>query len=146
MRKTTQKYPLLFRFRNAFLAFGSRTKADALFLEFMLHLKSLVKKSPYFVLQEALLNVRPSFELRSKKVAASKYSVPALLTEDRADSYAIRSMIKCAKQRSEKTLPQRIACEVVDAYHFTGQTYKQLVQLNEEVSKNRPFVRFFRRR
>lgn len=98
-------------------------------------------------MQTALENVKPAFELRPKKVAGAKYNLPYLLSEERAESYAIRSLIKNAKQKSStETLPEKIALEVFEAYNFKGNTYKQLVALNEEVSKSRPFLKYLRKK
>lgn len=99
------------------------------------------------MLQTALENVKPAFELRPKKVAGAKYNLPYLLSEERAESYAIRTLIKNAKQRGgTESLPERIAQEVVEAYNFKGNTYKQIVALNEEVSKSRPFLKYLRKK
>lgn len=99
------------------------------------------------MLQTALDNVKPAFELRPKKVAGAKYNLPYLLSEERAESYAIRTLIKNAKQRgSTDSLPERIAQEVVEAYNFKGNTYKHLIALNEEVSKSRPFLKYLRKK
>lgn len=133
----------MFKFKKAFLAFGTRKDTEFIFFEFMLHIKKVTKRSPYFVLFGALENVKPSFELRPKKVAGAKYNLPYLLSADRAESFAIRSLIKNGILRAEVTLAEKVAQEVVEAYSFKGNTYKQLILLNEEVSRSRPFFEVF---
>lgn len=141
------KHNILFRFRNAFIYFGPRVRSNKLFLEFMYKVKLLSNLSPLYVLEEALENVRPAFELRTKKVAATKYNIPFLLTAERADSFAIRKLIKNGLARStERKISDKIAYEVVEAFNFRGPSYKQLLELNEEVNKSRTFLKFLRRR
>jgi ribosomal protein S7 len=74
--------------------FGPRVRSNKLFLEFMYKVKLLSNLSPLYVLEEALENVRPAFELRTKKVAATKYNIPFLLTAERADSFCNQKTYK----------------------------------------------------
>jgi small subunit ribosomal protein S7 len=141
------KRNVIFKFKKAFLNFGTKKESEILFFDFLVALKKYSSKPPISVLSIALENVKPFFELRPKKVAGAKYNLPYLLSEERGQSYAIRLLIKNAKLRSNTdTLPEKIAQEVFDAYLLKGTTYKQIVILNEEVSKSRPFLKYLRRK
>jgi small subunit ribosomal protein S7 len=91
---------------------------------------------------EALANVRPTLEVRSRRVGGATYQVPTEVAPDRAQALSIRWMIKAARSRSEKTMAERLAAEVLDAAAGKGVAVKKKEDTHKMAEANRAFAHY----
>jgi small subunit ribosomal protein S7 len=91
---------------------------------------------------EALENVRPTLEVRSRRVGGATYQVPTEVSPDRAQALSIRWMIKAARSRSEKTMAERLAAELLDAASGRGVTVKKKEDTHKMAEANRAFAHY----
>jgi len=139
---------ILSLFTTMFLFSGkfSIARANRLYFDVLFEVKKRVEKDPRLVIRLALDAVKPTFELRSKKIAGNVYRIPSLLSLGRRYSFAVRFLVQAANKRTEETFQQKLAAEIVDAYFLRGFAYKLKEELNREVNLNRPFLRFLQKK
>ena len=81
-------------------------------------------KSPLDFLHEALNNVKPSLEVRSRRVGGATYQVPMEVRPKRAQTLAMKWIVDSAIKRNEKTMKERVANEIIDAFNNKGNSYE----------------------
>jgi len=108
--------------------------------------KKLSKKDPLEVTYCALVNLYPLFSLRVKKVAGVKYKIPLYLTTSKSFLISVKFLFQAAKDCSEKTLEEKIANEIVEAFFCRGRAIRLKEQLYAEIDDSRPFLRYLRSR
>ncbi len=91
---------------------------------------------------EAMANVRPSLEVRSRRVGGATYQVPTEVRADRSQALAIRWIITAARKRSEKTMIDRLAGEFLDAFYNKGSSVKKREDTHKMAEANRAFAHY----
>jgi small subunit ribosomal protein S7 len=94
------------------------------------------------VFEGALDNVRPSVELKSRRVGGATYQVPVEVRFDRAQALAIRWIISYARKRSEKTMEAKLAGELLDAYNGRGGSIKKRDDTHKMAEANKAFAHY----
>ena len=87
-------------------------------------------------------NVKPMLEVKSRRVGGANYQVPIEVRPERRSSLAIRWLIQSARSRSEKTMCDRLAFELIDAYNNTGITVKKKEDTHRMAEANRAFAHY----
>jgi len=87
-------------------------------------------------------NVKPVLEVKSRRVGGANYQVPVEVRPERRASLAIRWMIQSAKSRSEKTMRERLASELIDAFNNTGIAVKKKEDTHRMAEANRAFAHY----
>ncbi|MDR1982882.1 MAG: 30S ribosomal protein S7 [Holosporaceae bacterium] len=105
-----------------------------------IHKKS--SKQGLEVFEEALANVRPTVELKSRRVGGATYQVPVEVRFDRAQALAIRWIIVNARKRSEKTMVLKLAGELLDAYNGRGGAIKKREDTHKMAEANKAFAHY----
>ncbi|MDR2107574.1 MAG: 30S ribosomal protein S7 [Holosporaceae bacterium] len=103
--------------------------------------KKLGKPGPE-VFENSLANVRPSVELKSRRVGGATYQVPVEVRFERAQALAIRWIIAHARKRSEKTMVLKLAGELVDAYNGRGGAVKKREDTHKMADANKAFAHY----
>ncbi len=94
------------------------------------------------IFHEALANVRPALEVRSRRVGGATYQVPTEVRADRAQALAIRWLIMAARKRTEKTMIERVCSELTDASNNRGAAVKKREDTHKMAEANRAFAHY----
>ena len=100
------------------------------------------KADPIEVLTKAIDNVRPLLELKSRRVGGATYQIPVEVRGDRGASLALRWMRNAARSRKGKAMEQRLADEILDAYHGQGTAVKKREEIHKMAEANRAFSHY----
>ena len=94
------------------------------------------------VFEEAMKNITPIVEVRARRVGGANYQVPVEVRPDRRQTLAIRWLVAYARKRGEKTMEQRLAGEIVDAFNGTGGSVKKREDTHKMAEANRAFAHY----
>jgi small subunit ribosomal protein S7 len=101
-----------------------------------------LKKSPVEVFEEALDNVAPLVEVKSRRVGGATYQVPVEVRPSRRTALAMRWLVDYARSRGEKSMPQRLAGELIDAVQGKGGAVKKREDVHRMAEANKAFSHF----
>ena len=101
-----------------------------------------LSSKPMDIFEKALENVRPVLEVKARRVGGSTYQVPMEIREDRRQTLAIRWIVDFARKRSERTMIERLAGEIIDAYGETGGSVKKKEEMHRMAEANKAFAHF----
>ena len=99
-------------------------------------------KSPIEYFHDALNNVKPSLEVRSRRVGGATYQVPMEVRPRRAQALAMKWIVDSAIKRNEKTMRERVASEIMDAFNNKGNAVKKREEVHKMAEANRAFSHF----
>ena len=99
-------------------------------------------KEPLEVFTTALENIMPSLEVKARRVGGSTYQVPIEVREDRRQTLALRWIVGYARNRSEKTMAERLAGEILDASNSTGSSVKKREDMHKMADANKAFAHY----
>lgn len=99
-------------------------------------------ESPDDVFHEAVENVAPKLETRSRRVGGANYQVPYEVPSDRGVSLALRWIVNVAKSRSEANIEERLAAEVISASHQEGEAYQRKLDSHRQAEANKAFAHY----
>ncbi|MRR06880.1 MAG: 30S ribosomal protein S7 [Deltaproteobacteria bacterium] len=99
-------------------------------------------EDPIKVFKKSLDNIRPVLEVKSRRVGGSTYQVPVEIRPERRTSLAMRWLVKYADARAEKTLTDKLAGEIVDAYNNRGSAVKKREDTHKMADANRAFAHY----
>jgi small subunit ribosomal protein S7 len=97
---------------------------------------------PMTIFNQVLENVQPMLEVKARRVGGSNYSVPMEVRPVRRQTLAIRWLVLYARKRSEKTMEERLAGELVDAYNGTGGAWKKKDEMHKMADANKAFAHY----
>jgi len=131
------------RFINCVMRRGKKSVAQRIFYGAMDIIAQRVKDAePLEVFLRAVENVKPVLEVKSRRVGGANYQVPIEVRPERRVSLAIRWLIQAAKQRPERTMRERLALELIDAYNNTGIAIKKKEDTHRMAEANRAFAHY----
>jgi len=133
---------LVSKFINGLMLKGKKSKAEKIFYTAMDIIAKKTKKDPLEVFHKAMENVMPVLEVRSRRVGGATYQVPVEVREKRRRSLAIRWLVQYARQRSEKTMPERLANELMAAAKGEGAAVKKKEDTHRMAEANKAFAHF----
>ena len=99
-------------------------------------------KKPIEFFHSALDNVKPNLEVRSRRVGGATYQIPVEVRPRRAQTLAMKWIVDCAAKRKEKTMKERIANEIIDAFNNKGNAVKKREETHKMAEANRAFSHF----
>ncbi len=94
------------------------------------------------IFNKALENIMPSLEVKARRVGGSTYQVPMEIRPARRQTLAIRWMVQFARKRGEKTMQERLAGELIDAYNLTGGAVKKKDEMHRMAEANKAFAHY----
>lgn len=133
---------VLTRFMNAIMEQGKKSVAERIVYGALDIVREKTSRDPIEVFKEALDNVKPSVEVRSRRVGGATYQVPMEVRYDRQQALAIRWIIGAARSRSERTMKSRVAAELLDAIHGRGTAVKKREDTHKMAEANRAFSHY----
>ena len=101
-----------------------------------------MKKSSLELFHEALENIKPAIEVRSRRVGGATYQVPVEVRPERRQALAIRWLIKASRDRNENTMVERLASEIIDAVSSRGAAVKKREDTHKMAEANKAFSHY----
>ena len=94
------------------------------------------------VLKEAVGNIEPALEVKSRRVGGSNYQVPVEVDDNRKTSLALRWLVQSVRSRGERSITDRLANEIMDAYNNTGGAVRKKEEVHRQAEANRAFAHY----
>ncbi|MGS2724322.1 30S ribosomal protein S7 [Porticoccus sp. GXU_MW_L64] len=132
----------LAKFMNHVMVSGKKSLAERIVYGALDTVESRAKKDPIEVFEEALENIAPSVEVKSRRVGGATYQVPVEVRPSRRTALAMRWLVDYARNRSEKSMAQRLAGEIVDASQNKGAAVKKREDVHRMAEANKAFSHF----
>ena len=133
---------VLSKFMNSIMFDGKKSVAETIVYGALDNVEARLKKDPIGVFHEALNNVKPGIEVRSRRVGGATYQVPVEVRTERSQALAIRWLITAARARSEKTMSGRLSGELMDASQNRGNAVKKREDTHRMAEANRAFSHY----
>ncbi|MDR2867998.1 MAG: 30S ribosomal protein S7 [Bacteroidales bacterium] len=131
------------KFTNNIMLDGKKTKAFEIFYDAMAILEEKMKdESPVDVWKQALANVTPALEVKSRRIGGATFQIPTELRPERKQSVGMKNLINFARKRHEKTMAQKLAAEIMAAYKEEGAAYKRKEEIHRMADANKAFSHF----
>ncbi|MDP3494412.1 MAG: 30S ribosomal protein S7 [Hyphomonadaceae bacterium] len=130
------------RFMNQVMYQGKKSAAEQIVYGALETVAAKSKRPAPEIFHEALTNVAPSVEVRSRRVGGATYQVPVEVRPERRQALAIRWLIEYARARSENTMQERLAAEMLDASHGRGSAVKKREDTHRMAEANRAFSHY----
>jgi small subunit ribosomal protein S7 len=130
------------KFMNCLMIQGKKSVAENIVYGAFDRIERRTKGDPLKVFHEALGNVKPQLEVRSRRVGGATYQVPIEVRPDRAQALAIRWLIGTARKRSENTMRERLAGELLDAAQNRGAAVKKREDTHRMAEANKAFSHY----
>ena len=130
------------KFMNCLMYQGKKSAAETIVYGAMSQVEKKAKGDPVKMFHEALINVKPHLEVRSRRVGGATYQVPVEVRPDRAQALAIRWIIATARGRSEQTMTDRLAAELLDASNNRGASVKKREDTHRMAEANKAFAHY----
>ena len=132
----------LAKFMNHVMVSGKKSVAERIVYGALDIVEERLKKSPVEVFEEALDNVAPLVEVKSRRVGGATYQVPVEVRPSRRKALAMRWLVDYARSRGEKSMPQRLAGELIDAVKGKGGAVKKREDVHRMAEANKAFSHF----
>ncbi|WP_242150009.1 MULTISPECIES: 30S ribosomal protein S7 [unclassified Sphingomonas] len=133
---------VLSKFMNSVMLDGKKSVAEGIVYTALATVEQRAKKDPIGVFHDALQNVKPGIEVRSRRVGGATYQVPVEVRPERAQALAIRWLITAARSRSENTMSARLSGELLDASNNRGNAVKKREDTHRMAEANRAFSHY----
>lgn len=152
-RRTIEKRPidpdprfnsvLVAKFTNGLMERGKKTLAQRIFYDAMDVVQEKVKEDDVLtVFEGAMENVRPRVEVKSRRVGGATYQVPMEVRQTRRNALAIRWIINFSKSRSGKSMAEKLAAELIDAFNNRGSAVKKKDDTHRMAEANKAFAHY----
>ena len=127
---------------NGIMLDGKKGTAQTILYDAIETVKEKTNRDPMEVLNEAFDNIRPSLEIRSRRIGGSNYSVPTEVREERANALMLRWLIQYAKNRSGKGMAEKLAAEIIDASNGIGGAVKKREDTHKMAEANKAYAHY----
>jgi small subunit ribosomal protein S7 len=133
---------VLSKFMNSIMYEGKKSVAEGIVYGALERVQSKAKADPVKLFHQALENVMPSVEVRSRRVGGATYQVPVDVRAERRQALAIRWIISAARGRNENTMEERLSGELMDAANNRGTAVKKREDTHKMADANRAFSHY----
>jgi small subunit ribosomal protein S7 len=133
---------VLTKFMNNLMLDGKKSVAEGIVYSALERVQTRLKREPIQAFHEALDNVKPSVEVRSRRVGGATYQVPVEVRNERREALAIRWVIQAARKRNENTMEERLAAELSDAVNNRGTAVKKREDTHKMADANKAFSHY----
>ncbi|MCQ2351672.1 MAG: 30S ribosomal protein S7 [Paludibacteraceae bacterium] len=156
MRKATPKKRIILpdpkfgevmvtKFVNHLMFDGKKSTAFTIFYDALENVKAKMPnedKSALEIWKKALENITPQVEVKSRRIGGATFQVPTEIRPDRKESISMKNMILFSRKRGGKTMADKLASEIVDAFNMQGQAFKRKEDMHRMAEANRAFAHF----
>jgi small subunit ribosomal protein S7 len=130
------------KFMNSIMYEGKKSVAEAIVYGALDIIEGKTKANPIGVFQQALDNVMPSIEVRSRRVGGATYQVPVEVRPERRQALAIRWIIQAARDRSGHSMREKLSAELLDAFNRRGNAVKKREDTHKMADANKAFAHY----
>jgi len=130
------------KFMNSVMRDGKKSVAETIVYGAFEVIEGKLKSDPLVVFKQALENVAPAIEVRSRRVGGATYQVPVEVRSERRQALAIRWIITAARGRNDKTMVDRLSSELIDASNNRGNAVKKREDTHRMAEANRAFSHY----
>ena len=150
-RKAPKKIPVLdpkyksviiTKLINSIMYDGKKTTAEKIVYDAIDKIKSKSKDEPITVFNDAINNVRPTVEVRSRRVGGATYQVPVEVKANRGQALALRWLLDASRKRKNKTMSEKLYFEILDASQNKGSAIKKREDTHKMAESNKAFAHF----
>ena len=127
---------------NSIMYDGKKTIAEKIVYDAIDKIKSKSKDEPITIFNEAINNLRPTVEVRSRRVGGATYQVPVEVKSKRSHALALRWLIDASRKRKDKNMSDKIFNEIYDAYQKKGSAIKKKEDTHKMAESNKAFAHF----
>ncbi len=130
------------KFINSMMRQGKKSLSERIFYDAMRVIEERMKTDPQKVFKQAVDNVKPVIEVKPRRVGGATYQVPVEVRPDRRTSLAFRWIIGFSRKRTEKTMAERLATEVMEAANNRGASIKKKEDTHKMADANKAFAHY----
>ena len=136
------KSPIIPKLINSIMQDGKKIVAQKIIYEAIEKIKSKTKEEPINIFHEAINNIKPTVEVKSRRVGGATYQVPTEVKSKRAQTLAIRWLVEASRKRKNKYMSDKIFNEIYDAYEKKGLAVKKKEDVHKMAESNKAFAHF----
>ena len=133
---------VLAKFINFLMYGGKKTTAEKITYLALDRIKEKTKEDPIKIFNEAINNIRPNLEVRSRRVGGATYQVPVEVKTKRSQTLALRWLLEATRKRKNKTMSDKLINELMDAYQKKGSAIKKREDTHRMAESNKAFAHF----
>ncbi len=133
---------LVEKFVNCLMWDGKKSTSETIFYSAMEKIQERTKDDPLRVFKKAVENTKPLMEVKTRRVGGANYQIPIEVNPDRRVSLSIRWLIGFARRRGEKSMSDRLAGELLDAFNGRGAAIKRKEEVHRMAEANRAFAHY----
>jgi small subunit ribosomal protein S7 len=133
---------LIAKFINLYLKRGKKSTAERVIYNAMELVKQKTKEDPLRAFEKAIENTRPVLETKSRRVGGATYQVPIEVPVERSTAVAVRWLLNYARERSGKSMEEKLAAEIIDALNNRGGAIKKREDTHKMAEANRAFAHY----
>ena len=134
--------PIVGKFINCLMVDGKKSVAEGILYNAFDRMQRRTGRNPLEMFHDALANVRPMLEVRSRRVGGATYQVPVEVPARRARTLAVRWLVQFSRERREKTMAERLAGELADAQADQGGAFKRKEDIYRMAQANKAFAHY----
>jgi small subunit ribosomal protein S7 len=133
---------MLQRFINKLMERGKKGTAERIVYSALDRVESRTGRDPLEVFTQAIMNTRPAIEVKPRRVGGATYQVPVQVPDNRRESLAMRWLLQAAKGRPGRSMSEKLANELLDAYNNTGAAVKRREDTHRMAEANKAFAHY----
>ena len=133
---------IISKFINSIMYDGKKSTAEKILYDALDKIKEKTKNDPIKVFNDAITNVRPNLEVRSRRVGGATYQVPVEVKSKRSQALAFRWIMDASRKRKNKTMSDKIFSELLDASQNKGSAIKKREDTHKMAEANKAFAHF----
>ena len=133
---------ILAKFINFIMYDGKKTTSEKIIYEALEKIKNKTKEDPIKIFNEAIGNIRPNLEVRSRRVGGATYQVPQEVKSKRSQTLALRWLLEASRKRKNKTMSEKLFYELMDASQRKGSAIKKREDTHKMAESNKAFAHF----
>lgn len=130
------------RFINRIMERGKKGVAERIVYDAFAIMEERTGRDPLELFQQAILNAKPVIEVKPRRVGGATYQVPVQVEENRRESLAMRWLLQAARARPGKTMSEKLANELIDAFNNTGAAIKRREDTHRMADANKAFAHY----
>ena len=127
---------------NSIMYDGKKVVAEKIIYEAIEKIKTKTKEEPINIFNEAINNIKPTVEVRSRRVGGATYQVPVEVKSKRAQALALRWLMDATRKRKNKTMAEKLYAEILDASQNKGSAIKKREDTHKMAESNKAFAHF----
>ena len=134
--------PIISKFINSIMYDGKRSTAEKILYDALEKIKQKGKNDPIKVFNDAINNVKPNIEVRSRRVGGATYQVPVEVKSNRGQALALRWILEATRKRKNKSMSEKLNVEILDASQNKGSAIKKREDTHKMAESNKAFAHF----